>query len=51
MKSMATRYPIRLTVAVTAVSWAPALALGSTVGQASDPFQKLVSGGCDNTTK
>ncbi|KAH9290715.1 hypothetical protein KI387_034832 [Taxus chinensis] len=38
-------------VGVIAVSWAPALAPGCTVGQPSDPFQKLVSGGCDNTAK
>jgi len=38
-------------VGVTAVSWAPASAPGSLVGQPSDPVQKLVSGGCDNTAK
>ncbi|KAH9299462.1 hypothetical protein KI387_031144 [Taxus chinensis] len=38
-------------VGVTAVSWAPALAPRSRVGEPSDAFQKLVSGGCDNTAK
>jgi protein transport protein SEC13 len=38
-------------VGVTSVSWAPAAAPGSLVGEVSPPIQKLASAGCDNTIK
>jgi len=38
-------------VGVTAVSWAPAAAPGSLVGEIAPPVQKLASAGCDNTIK